>query len=52
MDLAQFLTVQSELLFWFGWFIRWWLILFAVAGFSAAIFLFFLQIVSTWLDAR
>lgn len=48
----QFLAVQEELIWAFGWFVRWWMILFAVAGVAAAAFLFFLQIVSTWLEAR
>lgn len=50
MDLAQFLTLQSQLFSQFGWFIRWWLILFAVGGVALSVFLFFLQVVSNWLN--
>lgn len=52
MTIDQFLVVQAELFLSFAWFIRWWLILFAVAGVALAIFLFILQLVSTWLEAR
>jgi hypothetical protein len=50
MDLAQFLILQEHLLNNFGWFLRWWLILFAVAGIALAVFIFALQVVSTWLN--
>lgn len=32
MSLAEFIALQTELIAAFGWFIRWWLILFAVFG--------------------
>lgn len=32
LTLNQFLGLQTELFHAFGWFIRWWLIMFAVAG--------------------
>lgn len=50
MTIDQFLTMQDQLLLAFGWYIRWWLILFAVAGILLAAFLFVLRMVSTWLD--
>ena len=50
MTVEQFLQVQVELFYAFGWFARWWLILFAVGGIAMAAFMFFLQIVSTWLE--
>jgi hypothetical protein len=50
MNLAEFLILQSELFAQFGWFIRWWFILLAVGGFGLAVFLFFLQLVSIWLN--
>lgn len=36
MTLDQFLAVQTQLIAAFGWFIRWWLILFGAAGLVAA----------------
>ncbi len=36
MTLMMFLELQQELFNAFGWFIRWWLILFGVAGVFAA----------------
>lgn len=36
MTLEQFLGVQAQLIAAFGWFIRWWLILFGAAGTLAA----------------
>ena len=50
MSLENFIQLQEELIWAFAWFARWWLILFAVAGIAMAAFMFFLQIVSTWLD--
>jgi hypothetical protein len=50
MDLNQFLALQEELFWAFGWHIRWWLILFAFAGVLTAMMLFILSIVSAWLE--
>lgn len=50
MTLTEFLALQDELFLAFGWFIRWWLILFAVGGVALAVFIFALQMVSAWLD--
>jgi len=36
MTLPEFLSLQTELFNAFGWFIRWWLILFGAAGIIAA----------------
>jgi len=52
MDLATFLSLQEELWDAFGWFARWWLILFAFGGLALAAMMFFLSVVSTWLDNR
>jgi len=52
MSLENFLELQTELMWAFGWMVRWWLIMFAVAGTALAAFMFFLQVVSTWLDTR
>lgn len=52
MNLAQFIALQDQLFAAFGWFIRWWLILFVVAGMALTVFMFFLQIVSNWLSKR
>lgn len=52
MSLENFLQLQAELFWAFGWMIRWWLIAFAVSGLALAAFMFFLQVVSTWLEAR
>lgn len=50
MPFDMFIALQEELFWAFGWMIRWWLILFAVSGVAAGVFMFFLQVVSTWLD--
>ena len=50
MTLPEFINLQDQLLSAFGWLIRWWMILFAVFGVLTAVFIFFLQIVSNWLD--
>jgi hypothetical protein len=52
MTLDQFQTLQAGLFDAFGWVARWWLILFAVASVAMGTFIFFLQVVSTWLEAR
>jgi hypothetical protein len=52
MTLEQFTALQYELLWAFGWLARWWLIMFAVVGVALGAFMFFLQVVSTWLDRR
>lgn len=44
--LADFMLLQEELITAFSWFIRWWLILFAVAGVFAAV------IVSVFVSTR
>lgn len=36
MTLEMFLGVQAQMMDAFGWFIRWWLILFAASGVIAA----------------
>lgn len=50
MTYEYFIHMQEELFFMFGWFARWWLILFAVGGIALSAFMFFLQVVSTWLE--
>jgi hypothetical protein len=52
MPLDNFLELQTELFWAFGWMIRWWFVFLAVAGLALAAFMFFLQVVSTWLEAR
>lgn len=36
MTLEMFIDVQAQMMDAFGWFVRWWLILFAAAGTVAA----------------
>jgi hypothetical protein len=50
MTLDTFIGIQEQLFWAFGWFARWWLILFGVGGMALATFMFFLQVVSTWLE--
>lgn len=52
MPLDQFLGLQEELWWAFGWFARWWLILFAFSGIGLAAILFFLSTVNSWLDSK
>lgn len=52
MTFEQFLLLQAGLMAEFGWMARWWLILFAAASVAMAVFMFFLQVVSNWLDTR
>lgn len=52
MTLEQFIDMQTELFFAFGWLARWWLIMFAVFGTALGAFMFFLSIVSNWLDSK
>ena len=52
MTLEQFLALQNDLVWAFGWLARWWLILFAVGLVGLAVFLFISSLVSTWLDSR
>lgn len=52
MTYEQFQLLQAGLFDAFGWVARWWLILFAVASVAMAAFMFFLQVVSTWLETR
>lgn len=49
MDLSQWMQLQTELWWAFGWLARWWLILFLVVSSLAAVMMFFLNVVSTWL---
>lgn len=51
MSLSDFLAMQEEFWFQFGWLARWWVILFAVSGILLAAFAFFFTVVSTWLDS-
>jgi hypothetical protein len=37
MTLAEFLAIQQQLMSAFGWFLRWWLILFATGGVLATV---------------
>lgn len=50
MSLADFLAMQEELIYQFGWLARWWLIAFIAGGVLLSAFLFFLSVVSSWLD--
>jgi hypothetical protein len=50
MPFENFVFLQEQLVWAFGWLARWWMILFAVAGIALAAFIFFLQVVSTWLE--
>lgn len=52
MTFDQFLILQEGLVDAFGWIARWWLILFAVVSVAVGAFMFFLQVVSTWLETR
>lgn len=52
MTLEQFISLQSDFVWAFGWVARWWLIMFAVGGTALTIYLFVLSLVSTWLDSR
>jgi hypothetical protein len=52
MPLENFLSIQAELWWAFGWFARWWLILFAFGGVSLAVFMFFLSVINSWIDSR
>ena len=52
MPVEQFLSLQEELWWAFGWLARWWLIGFAVGGTAIGAFMFFLSVVSTWLDSQ
>jgi hypothetical protein len=52
MTLDQFLGLQEELWWAFGWFARWWLIIFAVSGVALSCVMFFLSVVSTWLERQ
>jgi hypothetical protein len=51
MSLADFLAMQEEFWFTFGWLAYWWVILFAVSGILISAFAFFFTVVSTWLDS-
>ena len=50
MTIEQFLALQSQLMNAFGPAIKWWLILFLVAGVGLAILLFALVMGRSWLD--
>lgn len=52
MTLEQFITLQEELFYAFGWFARWWLIFFAVGSVSLSAFLFVLSVINSWLETR
>lgn len=52
MTLDQFIALQQDFIWAFGWLARWWLIVFAVSGVALSVFLFALSLVSTWLDNR
>jgi hypothetical protein len=52
MTPEQFIALQTDFVWAFGWIARWWLILFAVAGMALAVLLFVLSLVSTWLESR
>jgi hypothetical protein len=52
MSLAEFLALQNEIWWAFGWLARWWLIIFAAMGTALSVLLFVLSIVTTWLDNR
>ena len=52
MTAEQFLLLQEGLLENFGWIARWWMIMFAVSSVGLGAFMFFLQVVSTWLETR
>ena len=50
MPLENFLFLQEQLFWAFGWLARWWLILFIVGTVAGSAFIFFTQVVSTWLE--
>jgi uncharacterized protein involved in exopolysaccharide biosynthesis len=50
MTIDNFIDLQIELWWAFGWFARWWLILLFVAAFAMAAMLFFFSVVSNWLE--
>ncbi|MBI5950219.1 MAG: hypothetical protein HY865_01065 [Chloroflexi bacterium] len=52
MTLEQFLELQNDFVWAFGWLARWWLIMFGVGGTALAVFLFVLSLISSWLDNR
>ena len=52
MTIDNFIDLQIELWWAFGWLARWWLILFVVAGFGMSVMIFFLSVVSNWLESR
>jgi hypothetical protein len=52
MSVENFLALQEELWWAFGWLARWWLILFAFGGTALAALMFFLSVVSSWQDSK
>lgn len=52
MTINNFIDLQIELWWAFGWMARWWLILFFVASFAMAVMIFFLSVVSNWIESR
>lgn len=52
LPVEAFAQMQLDFIWAFGWLLRWWLILFAVAGFGMAVVIFFLMMISNWLDSR
>lgn len=52
MTLDEFIGLQDQIWWGFGWLVRWWLILFAVGGTALGALMFFLSVISTWLDSR
>lgn len=45
----QFTLLQTELLWAFWPFAKWWIILFVVLGILMAVMIFFMEVVSRWL---
>lgn len=50
LNLAQFLEVQVHLWSAFGWFIKWWIVLFGASLVGAAVILLVIGSINEWVD--